>query len=208
MNKYSLFDELSEEEKEEFYRMAEPETHCYSKGELIIHFKDKKNITGIMNSGVACLINIGLDGEENILDYYMQNHIFGTDFSLNSHANLYYIKAKTSCSVNIYQYKKFLTAVAESRQSKILLKNLLNCTVNRQYLQIDILSQKSIRNKLLTYLTYLCEENHTKTVVLPFSLTDLADYLSVDRSAMMREIKKMNTEKIILSQNKTITLLI
>ena len=39
------------------------------------------------------------------------------------------------------------------------------------------------------------------------SLSNLADYLCVDRSAMMRELKKLNDEKIILSEKKTVTIL-
>ena len=41
---------------------------------------------------------------------------------------------------------------------------------------------------------------------IPVSLSDLADYLSVDRSAMMREIKKMKNENIIIAKGCKITL--
>ena len=43
--------------------------------------------------------------------------------------------------------------------------------------------------------------------VRPFSLTDLADYLSVDRSAMMREIGYLKDDKIIEKNGNSITLL-
>ena len=42
---------------------------------------------------------------------------------------------------------------------------------------------------------------------LPFSLTDLADYLSVDRSAMMREIKLLKEDGFIEKIGNKITLL-
>ena len=45
------------------------------------------------------------------------------------------------------------------------------------------------------------------TFYLPLPLSDLADYLSVDRSAMMREIKKMNEENIIISEKRKITVI-
>ena len=41
---------------------------------------------------------------------------------------------------------------------------------------------------------------------IPLSLSDLADYLSVDRSAMMREIKKMNQEGLIVSKGRSVRL--
>ena len=37
----------------------------------------------------------------------------------------------------------------------------------------------------------------SKTFELPLSLTDLADYLSVDRSAMMRELKLLKEDGLV-----------
>ena len=43
--------------------------------------------------------------------------------------------------------------------------------------------------------------------LLPFSLLKLANYLCIDRSAMMREIKKMKEEELIAIEGKRVTLL-
>ena len=42
---------------------------------------------------------------------------------------------------------------------------------------------------------------------MPFAFTTLAEYLSVDRSAMMRELKKMREEGFIRVEGRTVTLL-
>ena len=47
----------------------------------------------------------------------------------------------------------------------------------------------------MTFFEYIKTEKGKNTFYLPLPLSDLADYLSVDRSAMMREIKKMNGGK-------------
>lgn len=73
--------------------------------------------------------------------------------------------------------------------------------------RIEILSKKNIRDKLLTYFKLISSKNFSKTFTLPFSLTDLADYLSVDRSAMMREISHLKEEGFIEKKGKKITLL-
>ena len=74
-------------------------------------------------------------------------------------------------------------------------------------LRTELLATRSIREKLLSYFTSLQNEKGSKTFEIPFSLTDLADYLVVDRSAMMREISKMKEEKVIEKKGKTFTLL-
>ncbi len=42
---------------------------------------------------------------------------------------------------------------------------------------------------------------------LPFSLSMLADYISADRSAMMREMRKMREEDLISTEGRSVTLL-
>ena len=64
-------------------------------------------------------------------------------------------------------------------------------------IRIELLTQKNIRDKLLTYFNIISSKNFSKTFTIPFSLTDLADYLSVDRSAMMRELSHLKEEGFI-----------
>ena len=73
--------------------------------------------------------------------------------------------------------------------------------------RIEILTKRSIREKLRGYFNILSTRNLNKTFSLPFSLTDLADYLSVDRSAMMRELKCLKDEGFIRKNGNKITLL-
>ena len=84
---------------------------------------------------------------------------------------------------------------------QILTENFSNLILNKVMdlnTRVEILTKRSIREKLRGYF---------KTFSLPFSLTDLADYLSVDRSAMMREIKALKDEGFIKKSGNKITLL-
>ena len=73
--------------------------------------------------------------------------------------------------------------------------------------RIELLTKRSTRDKLIGYFSVLSARNFSKTFSLPFSLTDLADYLSVDRSAMMRELKSLKDEGFIEKNGNKITLL-
>ena len=72
--------------------------------------------------------------------------------------------------------------------------------------RIELLTKKNIRDKLLTYFNLLSTRKLSKTFSLPFSLTDLADYLSVDRSAMMRELSHLKEEGFIEKKGNTFTI--
>ena len=74
-------------------------------------------------------------------------------------------------------------------------------------MRIELLTKRSTRDKILGYFTMLSSRNLSKSFSLPFSLTDLADYLSVDRSAMMREIKLLKEDGFIEKNGNKITLI-
>ena len=46
---------------------------------------------------------------------------------------------------------------------------------------IEMLSQRSIRNRLLIYFNYLASRNYQRVFYIPMNYTQLADFLSVDR---------------------------
>ena len=59
----------------------------------------------------------------------------------------------------------------------------------------------------MSFFEYIESEEKSRSFTIPLPFSDLADYLGVDRSAMMREIKKLNEENIILTDKRKITLL-
>ena len=63
--------------------------------------------------------------------------------------------------------------------------------------KMDHIAQKSIREKLLSYLSFQAMKQESSEITIPFDRQQLADYLSIDRSALSRELSKMKKEKIL-----------
>lgn len=63
--------------------------------------------------------------------------------------------------------------------------------------KLGCLSQRTTREKLLSYLSDEAERQGSSTVQLPFNRQQLADYLAVDRSAMSAELGRMRDEGIL-----------
>ena len=72
--------------------------------------------------------------------------------------------------------------------------------------RVEILSRRSIRDKLMCYFGMLAAKSNSSRFSLPFSLSALADYISTDRSAMMRELKKMREEGIVEIEGRKVIL--
>ena len=79
--------------------------------------------------------------------------------------------------------------------------------INEKNNRIEILTKKTIRNKLLEYFKMMTKRSGSKHIYLTLSFTELAEYLAVDRSAMSRELKNLKDEGFIEVKNKKITLL-
>ena len=73
--------------------------------------------------------------------------------------------------------------------------------------RIEILVNKTIRNKLLAYFKLMSKKYNSKVFLLTMTFTELADYLAVDRSSMNRELKYLKNEGLIRVYKRKITLL-
>ena len=58
-------------------------------------------------------------------------------------------------------------------------------------------ASKSLRERLLSYLSEQALEHRSSRFTIPFDRQQLADYLAVDRSAMSSELGKMKAEGIL-----------
>ena len=58
-------------------------------------------------------------------------------------------------------------------------------------------SPKTIRGRLLSYLSDQSVRSGSRSFTIPFNRQQLADYLNVDRSALSNELSKMQREGLI-----------
>lgn len=69
------------------------------------------------------------------------------------------------------------------------------------------MSKRTTRDKLISYLSMEAEKNKCGTFTIPFNRQQLADYLSVDRSAMSSELGRMRDEGLLKFEKNRFTLL-
>ena len=63
--------------------------------------------------------------------------------------------------------------------------------------KIEIMSKRTIREKLIMFLEIQRNIAHSKKFIIPYNRETLAHYLGVDRSAMSRELSKMRDAGLI-----------
>ena len=183
----------------------------FNKDETITSYIRNRNQFCILISGNADLVRYDLNGNRTIIEHFSENDIFGEVFYSITTNNELLVEAKTKCDVLIYNYYDIHTKCTKNCKfhqtlSEYLPELILN-KITDLNMRIELLTKRTTRDKLLGYFNLLSTRNLNKTFKIPFSLTDLADYLSVDRSAMMRELKLLKDESFIDKNGKEITLL-
>ena len=183
----------------------------FKKGEIITTYIYKYNQICILKSGSADLVRFDFYGNRTIIGRFNENEVFGGALYPASTNNELTVVAKKASEVIFFNYDDVLNGCPNKcKFHQYFSENLINLilsTVSKLNLHIELLSNRTIREKLLAYLNINCSKKLTKTIQISSSFTDLADYLSIDRSAMMRELKTLQDEGFIKKNGNRITLL-
>ncbi len=205
----NLFQNISPKNREKLLYTLESSRLTFPKNQLILANITRGNIIGILISGMMQIIKTDYNGNRTIIEELEENDVFGTHITPLSSMD-YDILTKEECIVYIVDYDEILNLDLSKDYYNQFIKNLLEITIEKieeKNNHIEILTKKTIRNKILEYFNIESKKTGTRVINLPFTFTNLADYLAIDRSAMSREIKYLKDEGFIEVKNHKITLL-
>ena len=203
MYELSIFKNMSQIEIDDAIKSLGARRINFRKEHIIVSNLVDDDLIGVIISGKASIVNYDYSGNRDIIDNLEYDAVFGKPFSYIS--NDVSIIAATDCEVLFLDYH-LLMKDSKYDQIKYNINRLLTTKIYSLYEKLEILSKRTIRDKLLSYFNLLARKREKKTFNLPITYIELADYLSVDRSAMMREIKKLKDEKKISTDGKKITI--
>ncbi len=176
-------------------------------GEFIQNYGARKKVIGVLLEGSADLKKVDIKGNETILEHLSKGDIFSEMFIEDSEDPITLVATKKT-EVLWIDYLSILRDCKVKCPYHTFVVNHIMDMMMKKTVQLNnkiaILSNRTIREKLLMYLKQ--EGNGQKKVTIPYSLQELADYLCVDRSAMMREIKKLIAEKRVKKNGRIFTI--
>lgn len=157
-------------------------------------------------------IGIVLSGKINVLkeDIFGNSHLLATLEAGDMFGEVFFFAQSTPSPMNVVasQNTKVLALrfIDYTKLPSQIIANMLNILSQKNIVlrdKLDILSQRSIRDKLVQYFGMLITKTQSAEFDIPFNRQELADFLSVDRSALSRELCKMKEEGILLfSKNR------
>ncbi len=204
LKKCPLFFGAENTELDRIKKLAGARIIIVKKNQTILSEGEPAEFLGIVLSGAVRIIREDYYGNRSILAELSPPHIFAESFVCAGAARLpVSVAAAADGSVMLLDGKKVLS---DGRLAGNLLKISAekNLLLNRK---IEIISKRTIREKLMTYLSYQAAEQRSDKFTIPYDRQALADYLETERSALSAEISRLRREGIIECERNRFKLL-
>ena len=184
----------------------------YPKGACLVMPQERLDHFGIVVSGQINVTHVSVDGNVRLLDALEPGKAYGTDLIYTrSRLSPYHAIAVQPSRVFLLPAAVLLEAgyLPEEVRHHIQLRllTIISHENMRKDYRLAILSQKGLRERILTYLTMQADKRGTNTFTIPFSRDELASFLCVNRSALSHELTLMKNEGILDFRKNTFTLL-
>jgi len=197
-----LFDNISRKDLKSLLTCLKPRSKSYEKGSYITHSGESINTIGVVLCGTVQMLKEDVWGNKSILAVMREKSIFGETFVCSRvYSSMVSFQAASDCTVMFLSFDRILhsCSLACDFHNK-LIDNvvILIAQKNMQLMEkIEITSQKTLKDKILTYLSREAQRNGSLYFTIPLGRLELADYLCSDRSALSRELSRMKEEGII-----------
>ena len=204
----SLFENVSDASKIRILKELEGMTRFYKKGNIILSSVKNEDIICIVLNGHIQIVKNDLNGNQIVIEDVKTSDIFGS-ISANISSNDYEIITKEDSEIILLELDNVLKYDNPDIEYNRFIKNLIQVLYDKIHEfnnHIEILSSKTIRDKLLAYFRIATKNNNSRIFYLPFNFSNLADYLATNRSAMSREMRHLKDEGLIEVKGKRIKL--
>ena len=206
MEEIGIFDGISPELADQMLKCFAAVRRKYPAEATVLNYTGGIGPVCVVLSGEVAVECLDAEGNQTVLETLGPDCVFGELFSPPTEPLVYTAIARTPCEVLFIDYTRVVThcthACAHHNQ---LVNNLFRIAARKvQALskRLCLLTQRTLRQKLLLYLEYAAAEAGADEFELPITLSGLADYISADRSAMMRELGRMREEGLICSRGR------
>ena len=196
-----LFAGIPPEERPALLECLQARSAGYGRGEIIWPEGEEVRTLGLIACGQVQLLRDDFWGNRSILGQLGPGELFGEAYAWGGEPLGVTAQAAAPCRIWFLDARRLTRPCAAPCPAHAQLTvNLVEvlCAKNRLLSRkIAHLSQRSIRSKVLSYLSWEAGRQGSSRFSIPFDRQGLADYLSVDRSALSQELGNMRREGLL-----------
>ena len=197
-----LFDGVSPEDRKTMLGCIGYHIGTFKKGDIVAFEDENIRHIGIILSGAVDMVKEDLWGNRTMLVRMRRDELFGETFACGSD-NLSVVTFLVSEDAKVL-FMPFDRVMHSCTMACVfhhrLIENMVRVIANKNrdlMRKVEVVSKRTIREKLLTYLSIQAQIQGSRYFESPLGRVELAEYLCVDRSALTRELAKMKADGLI-----------
>lgn len=180
----------------------------YKKNEVIFRMGEMIHEIGMIIQGSAHIQTVDPLGKLSILSDVGEGEVFGETYAFCEEPLMVEVVAAKDTRLLLLDVEALKRG--DLSWEKKIKENMLQISLRKNLLlsqRIFCTTPKTIRERVLTFLTAQSVRQKTKNIQIPFNRQQMADYLNLDRSALSKELGKMKKEGILDFHKNTFRLL-
>ena len=199
---FRLFEGIREEDIPHMLTCIGGFQRTHKKGDYIFMEGDDLQWIGLIMEGNVHMLKEDVWGDKMLLVSYGAGAVFGESFVCNDHTvSTVSFVADSDCSILFLPFRRLLKTCGMACQfHQRLIGNMIVMIADKNVHlmnKMEILSKKTIRGRILTWLSQEIQNTGTLRFVSTLGRLELAEFLCVDRSALTRELTNMKKEGIL-----------
>lgn len=211
-NSCPLFAGVKESDLPALLACLQAKEKAVQKEEILFAAGDQPEFVGVVLSGSVNIVQEDYWGRRAILAHIGEGELFGEAFSCAQAGALpVSVIARQQGSVLLMDCRRILTVCpASCAFHTALIQNLTRILANKTISltrKIQHITKKTTRDKVLSYLSECAVSVGENTFEIPFNRQELADYLSVERSALSKTLCQMQDEGMLVFHKNKFSLL-
>ena len=174
----------------------------FKKGDIVVFEGDNLKHIGIIIAGCVDMVKEDLWGNKTMLMRMRKDELFGETFACGSDSlSVVTFMVSEAAKILFMPFDRVMHSCTMACQfHHRLIENMVKIIAdkNRDLMRkVDVVSKRTIREKLLAYLSIQAQVQNSRYFEIPLGRVELAEYLCVDRSALTRELAKMKEDGLI-----------
>jgi len=198
----TLFRGLTDEDIQKMGECITARERVYERGSFIFHTGDDVRSVYYIISGSVHILDEDFWGNRSIIEVMGKDILFGEAYvfsAMESHL-VSVVAAENSVILEIDPKTLFETCPKQCECHMQLVRNVLSIVstkIVRLTEKMIYVTQRSIRDKLLLYLSKCAQKAKSNSFDILYSRQQLADYLCIDRSALSHELSRMQKQGLL-----------
>ena len=184
----------------------------YTAGEFVFSAGDEVRSVGVVLDGSVHVLQDNYLGNRTILAQIDAGSIFAEAFTCAEVDSVpVSVMAAERTTVLLVDYKRIITTCSSSCLFHTsLIQNMMRLLAQKNIRltqKMEIVTHRTTRERLLAYLSAQAVQTGSRLFNVPFNRQQLADFLSVERSAMSAELSRMQADGLIRTNRSEFELL-